>query len=241
MKRLTGERVVADARKFVREEVTKHFGRRYPSWWGPVADLYAEVGFGAWNVNKPDGTTAFLYGFEAEALAPGMYRVLAEEAKFDPEAYDIATNIISSHVEADVLPPDDLRQLTAAILRGSAKSPPRPTNSPVRFWKRDTLLLFLTYSLQEHFGLKPTHRHVVSENEITKRTYLLPSASQIIAEEFNSARKSTRETTEPPLTKNTAAKVWGDKNIKRRLQEARAARSEAFHDMKRWFDEIDVP
>lgn len=226
------------ARAYALAVAQDYMRKSYPDWWGPVADVYIDLGLHSAEIRDSDGVDHSVYG-----LLPGAGRVLAEEAMSDAEAFDLAINICMAALSAGRAVPQGLGPFAAGVLGGSICSPKRPTNTPVKHWKRDTTLFYLTYVLREKYGLTITPRRRPSENETTRRHSQVPSAPVIIADAFRLAGTPEADEAGVRMIETTAAKVWGDRNVKKRMAEARARRSKAFHDLRAEFMSTgdDVP
>ena len=226
------------ARAFALEVAQQYLRPDYPEWWGPVADLYASLGLSLEVVPQSDGSTRQKY-----VLLPGVGRILAREAQGDAEAYDLAINVCVSCIDARQPVPNGMEDFVTGVIRGDISCPPRAKNTPVKHWKRDTTLFHLIHNLREKYGLFATPRKSRTENASRLRQNQMPSGSAIAFEAFRIAGVPQTDQLGVQISETTSSKIWGDKNVQRRLKKALENRSVQFHQM---LDEIkgidlDVP
>ena len=208
-------------------EARRYMSSDYPAWWGPVAEIYGELGLSLEKITWPDGSHHAYYSLPGDVGC-----LLAAEAEYDAEAFALACNVCASSLEARVAIPVGMELFASKVLRGELNYERQPQTSLVKHWKRDTALFYLVWALEKQFGLVANPRPKSTENEVTRRRERPPSASAIIFEAFHRAGYKPKKG-EPVITDNTAAKVWGDRNVRRRIAEARARRNERLQDIVR--------
>ena len=226
------------ARAFALQIARQYLRPNYPKWWGPVADLYGSLGLSSEVVPQSDGSMRHKY-----VLMPGAGRVLAQEAQSDAEAYDLAINVCLSCIDARQPVPYGMEDFVTGVIRGEIICPPRAKNTAVKHWQRDTTLFHLIYQLKHEYGLVATPRKSRTEHILRQKHNQIPSAPAIAFEAFRIAGVPQTDRFGVRISETTPAKIWGDKNVKRRLEKALENRSEQFH---RMLDEIkgtdlDVP